>query len=287
MRWLFLFVFLGLSIRDLLRPVQKKPSPNPQINVDTVQVWMVGHATMLINFYGTTILTDPVFGNWLPFPRRITGPGLQINQLPKIDIILLSHAHWDHFHVPSLRKLAHEETTLLISKQCSDLVSGLHFKEVVELSAGDVYTQSDISVTTYQPYHWGQRLPWEKLKRGYNAYVIEKNGKAVFFCGDSGAGPVFKEVGERHAIDIALLPIGAYEPDSFRAVHMNPEDAVRAQTELGARDMIPFHFGTFRLSEESLDEPVRWLEDLMATGVAQGVTILDNGQEYVYREKVA
>jgi len=246
---------------------------------------MVGHATMLINFYGTTILTDPVFGDWLPFPRRIVGPGLQLNQLPKLDIILQSHTHWDHFHIPSVRQLASEDTTLIIAQNCSDLAEGMTFKEVIELGKGDTLEHKDITITTYQPHHWGQRVPWEQVKRGHNAYVIEKNGTTIFFSGDSGYGPVFREVGQKHRIDLSFLPIGAYRPRNFRKVHMNPEDALLAMSELGAKAMIPFHFGTFRLSEEPFQEPAAWLRQLLEERAIGGVTILEHGESYEHDQE--
>ena len=284
-RFGLVFQFFIVSIKDMMRPVKKVSAPDPVIESDKIQVWMVGHATMLINFYGTTILTDPVFGNWLPFPRRIVGPGLQIKQIPKLDIILQSHTHWDHFHIPSVRELAHKDTTLIIAKNCSDLAKGMDFKEIIELEAGDVHEHSDIKITTYQPHHWGQRVPWEKQKRGHNGYVLEKNGKSIFFNGDSGHGPVFEEVAQNHDIDLGLLPIGAYDPSSFRKVHMNPADALRAKQELGAREMIPFHFGSFRLSREPMDEPASFLKKLAEDDSVTGVTILHNGEVYEHAEE--
>lgn len=274
-----------MAFIDLWQPVKKVKSPDPEINPDKLQVWMVGHATMLINFYGTTILTDPVFGNWLPFPRRKVGPGLQIEQLPKIDLLLQSHTHWDHFHLPSVKKLAHEDTTVVISTNCSDLVDNMSFKEVVELDEGDTYDHPELKISTYRPHHWGQRVPWETKRRGFNGYVVEKNGKTIFFSGDTGYGSIFKEVGENHDIDIALLPIGAYTPDEFRRVHMNPEDALQAKEELGATEMIPFHFGSFRLSQEPMGEPADWLDHLVTEQGVQGVSILLNGDYYEHDEK--
>lgn len=269
-----------MAFIDLWSPVKRIRSEDPKIEPDKMQVWMVGHATMLINFYGTTILTDPVFGNWLPFPRRKVGPGLKIEQLPKLDIILQSHTHWDHFHIPSIKKLAHEDTTMIISKNCTDLVEGMTFKEVIELDEGDIHEHSEIRISTYKPHHWGQRVPWESEDRGYNGYVIEKNGKTIFFSGDTGYGPVFKQVRENHDVDLALLPIGAYTPDEFRKVHMNPEDALRAKEELGAKRMIPFHFGSFRLSQESMSEPPNMLRELVEERDLSGVNILFNGEYY-------
>lgn len=279
-RFLLVMNFFVTAFFDMLWPVKRIESPNPEIDPEKIQVFMVGHATMLINFYGTTILTDPVFGHWLPFPRRKVGPGFKIEQMPKIDLILQSHMHWDHFHVRSVRKLASDTTSVVLPKECADLVRGMQFKEVKELHEGDVAEFLGLKITTYKPHHWGQRVPWEKMQRGYNAYVIEKNGKSIFFCGDSGHGPVFQEVAKNHTVDIALLPIGAYTPTTFRKVHMNPEDALKAKAELGATAMIPFHFGTFRLAQEPMFEPADWLDDIVTEEGIEGVSILLNGDSY-------
>jgi L-ascorbate metabolism protein UlaG (beta-lactamase superfamily) len=279
-RFFLVVRFFTVAFFDLLKPVKRVSSPDPVIDDSKLQIWMVGHATMLINFYGTKILTDPVFGNWLPFPRRKVGPGLQLSQLPPIDIILQSHTHWDHYHIPSVRKVATPDTTLIIAKNCADLAADINFKAVVELEKGENHHVDDVKITTYQPHHWGQRVPWEKPKRGFNAYVVEKNGQTIFFSGDTGYGPVFSEVKENHEVDLALLPIGAYSPDSFRKVHMNPEDALWAMADLNATEMIPFHFGTFRLSREPMDEPASWLRQLVEQRGLSGVTILHNGEYY-------
>lgn len=284
-RIILLTRFLLVSLFDALRPIKKVRAVDPEIHPDKLQIWMVGHATMLINFYGTTILTDPVFGNWLPFPRRIVSAGLTIEQLPKIDIMLISHAHWDHLHIPSIRKLAHEDTTVILSKNCSDLIAGMEFKEVIELENGDICHCRGLEFTTYQPHHWGRRLPWENMKRGYNSYVIEKGDKAIFFCGDSGYGSVFQEVGSAHTIDIAMLPIGAYHPPSFRKVHMDPKDALQAMIDVDAKTMIPFHYGSFRLSKEPMDEPASRLKNLIKDHVADRVPILENGEYYEHSEE--
>jgi L-ascorbate metabolism protein UlaG (beta-lactamase superfamily) len=170
----FVVRFFTHALFDLVTPIKKIEAVDPEIKPDKLQVWMIGHATMLINFYGTTILTDPVFGSWLPFPRRKTAPGLQLEQIPPLDFILKSHSHWDHFHLPSVKQLADRTTTVVVAKNCSDLVAGMDFDQVVELNQGQIHQAEDITITTYQPHHWGQRLPWEKPQRGHNAYVIEK-----------------------------------------------------------------------------------------------------------------
>ena len=277
---LLLIKFILSALKDALKPVKRIKSPDPVVDERKIQIWMIGHATMLINFYGTVILTDPVFGKWLPFPRRIIDPGLKIKQLPKIDFILQSHMHWDHFHIRSVKKIANADMKIIMPEDCADLTKGMDFKAVVEMKPGETREESGVKITTYRPHHWGKRVPWEEEVRGYNSYVLEKNSQKLFFCGDSGYGPVFREVYEAHgSMDISLLPIGAYDPPSvMKKEHMDPEEALQAKRDLDAKIMIPFHFGNFRLSEEPMDEPVERLLSLISKQNIGGVQVLYNGR---------
>ncbi len=243
---------------------------------------MVGHSTIFINFYGTSIITDPVLVRWIPFPRRIQHAAYTVDELPPLDIVLVSHAHMDHANRPTLRQLAQKTRLMIVPRNCADLVRYMGAPEVIELDWEQSVVRSDVAVTAYEPVHWGQRYPWEDYKRrGYNSYVLEKNGKAIFFAGDTGYGEFFKVVRKRHAIDIALLPIGAYSPAMYRPVHMNPEDAFNAFLDLQATHMVPMHWANFRLSLESPKEPPAMLDRLAtAAGKRDQVHIIHNGQSY-------
>jgi L-ascorbate metabolism protein UlaG (beta-lactamase superfamily) len=277
----FVFKFLFTSILDLFTPIKKVTREDLLINSNEIRVWALGHATTLINFYGTTILTDPMLFNWLPFPRRMVEAPYAPKDLPQIDYLVISHAHMDHFHRKSLSKLSQKTATIVLPKNCQDLIEGMGFKNIVEIGWGEALN-GDIAIRVTRPQHWGTRVPWEKMKRGYNAYIIEKKDKTIFFAGDTGYNPVFKELGKAYKITLAILPIGAYnEPPTFRKYHMTPEDAVKALTDLNAEHMIPIHWGTFRLSLESLDDPpTRLKASSKREGVEDKVHLLKNGQSF-------
>jgi len=269
---------------DAMQPLQKVDlSEKIEINTNEMRIWYVGHATVLINFFGTTILTDPVLVNWIPFPRRIVAPGYRAHEIPHLDYILVSHAHFDHFNKPTLKKLAQKTNTIVIPHQCSDLLFGLGYNNIVELNWGISIQKENVTIHAVKPQHWGRRIPWENVVRHYSSYIIEKNGVGIFFGGDSGYGPFYKKVEEKFDIDVALLSIGAYSPPSFRKMHKNPEDALRAFSDLQAKHMIPIHFGSFRLSLEPMEEPPALLATLAEEqSITNRVHILKNGESFVY-----
>ena len=151
---------------------------------------------------------------------------------------------------------------------------------MVEFDWDSVVELAGVTIHVYKPQHWGRRLPWESFQRGYNSYLFEKNGKKVFFCGDSAYCDMFGHVGEKHDVDIALLPIGAYNPPSFRKVHMDPHDALRAYYDLQAELLIPMHWGNFRLSREPMKEPAWLLGELARERRLSGIQILQNGHSH-------
>ena len=271
--------FTMRALGDAFKPIQPNEKRDPLLlDPDQLQVWMIGHATLFINFYGTTILTDPVFVNWLPIPKRHIKVGHKPVDLPDIDIVAISHAHWDHFNKRSLKKVAHKSEHLILADNCSDLVKKMKFKNVMEMKWNTKQQIGDMVVHAYKPKHWGRRMPWEKIDRGYNSYVFEKNGKTIFFCGDSAYCKMFEKVGGKHDIDLAILPIGAYNPPNFRKVHMDPHDAINAFHDLKATYMIPMHWGNFRLSKEPMWEPVEMLVELAEEQDLQGLHVLQNGE---------
>jgi L-ascorbate metabolism protein UlaG (beta-lactamase superfamily) len=278
----FMGFMLKSAVTDSIKPIKKPEPSDVTIKNDEIRIWAIGHATTLINFYGTTILTDPVFANWIPFPRRLVAPGISIDQLPNIDYIIISHGHLDHFNRKSLKQLASKTKTLVIPKNSIDIVKGMDFKKVIETEWSTPYNFDDMEIFAFQPRHWGQRFPWERVVRGFNSYILKKNDKCMFFCGDSGYGDIFKTLGGKLKIDIALLPIGAYLPRDFmKPHHMNPEEALQAFIDLRAEHFIPIHWGNFRLSLEPIDEPPQLLNKLAAQkGIADKIHILKNGQSF-------
>lgn len=272
---------LLLSLVDIFRPIQTISAEEIVIKKNELKIWALGHASTLINFYGKTILTDPVLVKWLPFPKRLVESPFKIENLPEIDYLIISHAHFDHCNKKSLKKLASKTHTIIMPKNCFDILRGMGYKNVIEINWGETH-RGDVEVTAFKPRHWGMRYPWEKIKRGYNCYVLERNNQAVFFAGDTGYSALFKTIGEIYKIKYAILPIGAYNnPPTFRPSHMDPEDAIKAFEDLGADHLIPIHWGNFRLALEPLDEPAEKLAGLAEQrGLSQRVHILKNGESF-------
>ena len=203
--------------------------------------------------------------------------------MPRIDVVLVSHAHFDHLHRPSLRAIARhsrrlgQAPILVVPSHVRDLVSDLGFRQIIELEWWQAHHHRGLTITHTPSKHWGARIIRD-MHRGFGGYVIAHGKKSIYHAGDTAYFEGFSEIGERLGPEIALLPIGAYQPASFRNVHTSPEDAVRAFLDLGARWMIPMHYGTFRLSHEPIEEPVQRLEsEAFREGIGNRVLVLQEG----------
>ena len=259
---------------------QRKPV-FPKLTYGQVAITWIGHASFLLQFPDLNVLVDPNFANWLFLLKRIKRSGLHIRDLPPIDLVLLTHAHFDHFHKPTLRKLPKPGVGVM-PWGMADLAHGLGFGRVVELEWWESFKHRDWSVTLTPGKHWGARVLPDH-NRGYGGFVLEHQGRRIYHAGDSAYFDGFKEIGRVLAPEIALLPIGAYHPETFRHGHMGPDDAIKVFKELKAKWLVPMHYGTFRLSFEDLDEPPRWLRELAETeGLTQRVRILDEGVPAVF-----
>jgi L-ascorbate metabolism protein UlaG (beta-lactamase superfamily) len=248
-------------------------------------VTFIGHSSFLVQIAGRKLLIDPVFAERLIALRRLRRPGVKIKDLPAIDLVLLSHAHMDHLNRPSLRrivahnnKVAGRAPIAVVPWGVEDLVSDLGFARVVTLEWWQTKSIGGPEITMTPCKHWGARL-FKDTHRGFGGYVIRGGGHALYHSGDTAYFDGFAKIGNRLKPEVALLPIGAYRPDSYRGVHTCPEEALQAFLDLGARRMIPMHYGTFRLSQEPMEEPV---ERLMAAarqaGVAESVCVLPEGE---------
>jgi L-ascorbate metabolism protein UlaG (beta-lactamase superfamily) len=229
----------------------------PKLSYGQVAVTWIGHASFLVQFNDLNVLIDPNFANWLFLLKRIKRSGMRIEHLPPIDLVLLTHAHFDHFHKPSLRRLPHPKIALM-PWGMGDLAHNLGFGRIVELEWWESFSHRDWSVTLTPCKHWGARVLRDS-HRGYGGFVLEHQGRRIYHAGDSAYFDGFKDIGRNCRPEIALLPIGAYHPESFRHVHMGPDEAVRVFKDLRAQWMVPMHYGTFRLGFEDMDEPPRWL----------------------------
>lgn len=248
-------------------PAPQPPLVPPAAGGDdgTVAVTYVGHATMLVRVGGAAFLTDPVFSAKAgPFgrlgPRRVREPAVRLEDLPPVDAVLVSHNHYDHLCTGSLAALArrHGVPQAMTGLGNGPLLRRSGFEAVEELDWWDSVAGPNGSRITFVPaQHWSARTPFDRRRTLWGGFVVEAAGSTVYFAGDTGYCPHFKEIRERFGpIDVALLPIGAYEPRWFmKSQHMNPADAVRAHCDLEARQSVAIHFGTFQLTTEAIDAP--------------------------------
>lgn len=242
-----------------------------------VRVTWIGHASFLLQFADHSVIVDPNWARWHGFVKRLREPGLPLKAIPELDLVLVSHAHFDHLHKPSL-KVLQARGGIVVPRGSANLVNRLGFPAVHEVKVWDHFEFNSLNVVHTPSHHWGARYLHD-THRDYGGYLIESGGKSVFHCGDSAWFDGFAEIGRRLPnIDVALMPIGAYEAPSGRDVHMNPEEAVRAFAEIGAKVMIPMHYGTFPLGNEPIDEPVeRLLMEADRLGISEKILIPEEG----------
>jgi N-acyl-phosphatidylethanolamine-hydrolysing phospholipase D len=225
----------------------------------------IGHATFLLQVGGVNILTDPHCtqrASPLTFagPKRHVPPALALDQLPHIDVVVVSHSHYDHLDLGTLRGLAAQPggpPVIMTGLGLRDFFANKGIDNTVELDWWDVHRHAGIDLHFVPVQHWSARTPWDRNRTLWGGWVIEHSGHRFFFGGDFGYSRDLADIGERFGrIDLAMLPIGAYEPRWFMSVmHVNPEEAVQAHFDLNARRSVGMHWGTFRLTDERLDEP--------------------------------
>jgi L-ascorbate metabolism protein UlaG (beta-lactamase superfamily) len=252
----------------------------PKIQPGQICITWIGHASFLIQTHEINVLIDPNWAMWLKVIKRLKQPGFEIHHLPSIDFVLVTHAHFDHLDRRTLRRVAADQP-IVVPIGVGNLVQDLGFHIVHELDYWQTVKLGPLEVSLTPCYHWGARFLAD-LHRGFGGFLIKTEGRSIFHCGDSAYFPGFREIGEHYDIDIALLPIGAYEAPTGREVHMNPEEAVKAFSELGARTLVPMHYGTFRLGFEPLHEPPeRLLTCARAHGIADKVLVMTEGHPVV------
>jgi len=227
---------------------------------------------VVARYHDLAIAFDPMLGRWIGGVRRAVEPGLVPGDLDAIGLVLISHRHADHLHLPTLARIPRAATVVVPAGAAAE-VSPLGFARVIELAPGADFEFRGVHITACPVAHGDG-----DLARG-NAYVVRGLGPSLFLCGDSGYFSGFAELGRRFAPDIAMLPIGGFLPASFRARHMSPLDALYAFEDLRSRVLIPIHHGAFALSYEQLDEPARWLIELARErGVRDHVVVMHAGQ---------
>ncbi|MEM1159054.1 MAG: MBL fold metallo-hydrolase [Verrucomicrobiota bacterium] len=257
------------------------PPEYPKLDGNQVCLTWIGHASFLIQTASQNILLDPNWANWLAVLKRVRYAGMEIHHLPNIDLVLITHAHFDHLNRRSLRRIAQDQP-IIVPAGVSPLVHNLGFEHVHEMQWWDRHRMGDLQITFTPAKHWGARRVID-TQRGYGGFLIEHHGRRVYACGDSAWFDGFKEIGARLHPQIALLPIGAYDNPSGKEHHINPEEAIQAFRDLGAETLIPMHYGTYRMTYEPVKEPPqRLLRAARNAGCLDKVHILTEGIPQVF-----
>ena len=243
-----------------IREAALRPHPELWTDQGLYAAWL-GHSSVLLKIDGTTVLTDPVLGRRVGIDfklftlglKRLVGPALRVRELPKIDLILLSHAHFDHFDTATLQRLEDRGTRVVTASRTADLLRANRYASVTELGWGEGTTAGPLEIRAFQVKHWGARMQKDTY-RGFNGYTIEAGGYRVLFGGDTALTGSFRQLKTSRPFDLALMPIGAYNP--WIHSHCTPEQAVQMANEAGADFILPIHHQTFRLSREPYFEPI-------------------------------
>lgn len=276
---------------------------NPQVGAvpprtsDSLRITFVNHSTFLLQVAGINILTDPIWAkrasplSWAG-PRRYAPPGVRFEDLPPIDVVLISHDHYDHLDLPTLKRLESvHRPTIFIGLNNVPLLEQHGMYGAVELDWWqEAASRHDVWITAVPAQHFSGRTPFDRDRRLWCGFIVQAANLCIYFAGDTGAGPHFAEIARRFPqIDLAILPIGAYRPKWFMGeVHLSPEQALEAHLRLGARVSVASHFGTFPLADDGQDEPVVELREMLQGGKLQATEfwVLQPGEGRDYSSPV-
>ncbi|MEO6872037.1 MAG: MBL fold metallo-hydrolase [Chthoniobacterales bacterium] len=274
-----------------IAPALAHPRPHEWPN-DRLTVTWLGHSTVLLNFFGVIILTDPVLfpriGIRVPYlftigPKRLTKPALTWRDLPPIDLILLSHAHFDHIDTRTLHRFR-APTQVVTAPRTRDLLRWTKLREITELKSGETHqvetARGSVTVRAFRVNHWGARLQYDSY-RGYNGYVLERDGRRVIFSGDTALTNGFASLNDGQPYDLALMGIGAYEP--WIRSHCTPEQAIAMADAASARFILPMHHQTFKLSFEPFCEPIERFVEALADE-PERIALREIGETFVLED---
>lgn len=271
---------LGFFGRRILTPFRAgagaaEHTTEAQVSIEAADsVQWVGHSTLLVSMHGLHFLTDPIWSNTPsptpPFgPSRFVPPGLALQDLPYIDFILVSHNHYDHLDVPTLKKLAKQfpDTPFIVPKDNAALLNKHGVNNTIELNWGEQTQIGNLTISCLPSQHWSKRGIGDTRQALWSSWSVTSPNKRFYFGGDSAYFSGYKLIGDALGpFDLVALPIGAYSPrDMMQGSHMNPEEAIKAALDLRATRVLPIHYGTFDLSDEPLDEPLARFETALQT----------------------
>ena len=239
----------------------------------------IGHATFLIKLGDTTIITDPVFsknaGPLIFGPKRYIEPALKLNEIPKTDLFLLTHNHYDHQDMSTIRRYPYKNSKVLVPLKLGRYFTNYRFKDVNEMDWYDEIKVNDLKITMLPAVHWSKRSLTDTNKTLWGNFLIEYDGKKIFFACDTGYGNIYKELGEKYGpIDLTMINIGAYDfrPMFDRSIyHTTPEEALNVARDLKSKKVLGTHWGTFVLSLEPIMEPPKRFKE--------------NAEKFEYREE--
>jgi L-ascorbate metabolism protein UlaG (beta-lactamase superfamily) len=243
-----------------IRAAPERPDPRAWPATGLHAAWL-GHTTVLLKVDGFTLLTDPVFSRRVGLRagpvtlgiKRLVHPALRPAELPHIDLVLLSHAHFDHFDLPSLRSLEDRGTVVVTASRTGDLLRRSRWSRVHELGWGERASAGPAVVRAFEVNHWGARMRSDTY-RGFNGYTVEIGNRRVLFGGDTAATTAFRALKSSRPYELAIMPVGAYDP--WIHYHCTPEQAWRMAEDAGAEFVLPVHHQTFHLSREPYLEPI-------------------------------
>jgi N-acyl-phosphatidylethanolamine-hydrolysing phospholipase D len=252
-------------------------TPAAPLRDSQIHLTWIGHSTFLIQHHGVNILTDPIFGDCQPVPlgryRRVMAPGILFEDLPPIHHVLISHSHYDHLDAPTIRALGNrcqywvpEGLSGWLRKRGISAIHEFSWWQTGKLARG-------ISIHCVPAQHASARTPFDRDQTHWCGWVLQSLDRSLYFAGDTGYSPIFKEIGERFGgFDLAMIPIGAYKPRwLMQPMHTDPAEAVRVHEDVGSRLSVACHWGTFRLADEPLDEPPALLaSELASRGIEEG-----------------
>ena len=264
----------GSKVQSCKFPVANNDPRFLRSNRTKTTITWIGHATVLLQLKGKNILTDPHFSEraspfqWIG-PRRVVKPGLDLEELPPIDAVLISHDHYDSLDTTTIKRLLRrdggDKTIFFVPLGLGSWFRDMDVKRVVELDWWESHEQGDLQFAAVPAHHWSKRGIISRNRTLWAGWVIVARDFRFYFSGDSGYQPIFKEIGKKYGpFDLAAIPIGAYEPQWFmKYYHLSPEEAVKVHLDVGSRKSVAIHWGTFVLSDEPLDEPPKKLRKAM------------------------